>query len=458
MSTLPSVASAAQQPQSAALESINSSCSFNFPKSYACKSYACNKHYRNEDITAYIQSVKQEGAAIEAGRNQGRCTLPIQIARAVVSLVSSLITAPLSYLPGVNCHPMVNLLNASDGAGVLRRYPAWHYKNDPSKLAALAKTPHWSKLAGQGDILTKARAILFAATDSAKTERERLFASRESQAPINCKITTPDNVELDAIFFPGTKQQAIIFAPGIGGMYEECAVDFVANKMIAFFKKQFEGAAILMVNTRGINRSTGSVTANTFSLDIFSAYQFLINEFGFDPENILSYGHSLGGAYGLQAAALIQKQYPEKKISAVLDRSIAVFSDSVGAEATAKMNCLIKPIVSLVIRHMIQISGQDLSCQSAVKQLKGGIVAIASKNDPKVIYDKASFAKAMQHQGMKNLEIIELTDDVPVDTIPICNHLREFSETEASKIQTAVNKIFKREVVGQKGEAKEEKL
>lgn len=124
------------------------------------------------------------------------------------------------------------------------------------------------------------------------------------------KITllTPDRVKLDAVFFPNSlKNRAIIYGFGNGEQWET-----IHPKWIDFLLST--GANLILVNPRSVGMSDPvSPDEKGLSLDIWSAYDFLMREKKIDPSRILSIGHSMGGAISAIGAACAQKECPEKK-------------------------------------------------------------------------------------------------------------------------------------------------
>lgn len=301
-------------------------------------------------------------------------------------------------------------------ARMLCQLPAWKYQCIPEAVASLKQVAPWkdTSYAHAEDLFAKARADL--------------FANKEGNSPIQCSITTCDGVSLDGIYFPGTKRKAILLAIGLTAMYEECMIDFVYDKFISFFKKECEGLSVLIVNTRGIGLSQGATSPSSMQVDIFSAYQFLVNRYGFDPEDVLVYGHSLGGCYGLQGAALIQQEYPNKRISAVVDRSFLSLSTLLCVRS------------GRLAKRAIQTCGLEMDSQKAAETLKGRVVTIVSESDETVPY-KASFAVQLSPKQI-DLKIIKISSDPKITN----HHIRKFSDDEAKLISSAISEIFEKKL------------
>ena len=372
-----------------------------FPADYTFQS----EHVRKLIVT--VQEVSQSKVQLPKGR-VAKCFL---IAKIIGNLAS--------YFFGCKQNQKSLSLHA---ATLLLHQRAWSLNHNADDLKQLKNETHWKNTvyAPAPSLLPKARADLFAA-------KEERLAQQVS-------ITTPDKVMLDGIFFPTKSKHVILLAMGLTGMYEECAVDYVYKSYVSFFKKEFNNPNILMVNTRGINLSQGFTAPQTLQVDIFTAYQFLVQHYGFDVEDVLVWGHSLGGCYGLQGAALMQQEHPSKKISAVVERTFLNLSEVAGT----------------VFGAIICANGLEMCSKEAADQLKGSVVTIVSKQDTIIPY-ALSFAKKYKPK-QNNFKIIEL-EDVPTITTKKAekkatgltmddHHIRKFRPKEVEQITAAVKGIF----------------
>ncbi|MFZ4639783.1 MAG: alpha/beta hydrolase [Nodosilinea sp.] len=66
------------------------------------------------------------------------------------------------------------------------------------------------------------------------------------------------------------------------------------------------GASVLTIDYRGYGQSSGPFASESRLYDdALAAYQFLYQEQGINPKNLVIYGHSLGGAIGLELATRV---------------------------------------------------------------------------------------------------------------------------------------------------------
>ncbi len=146
----------------------------------------------------------------------------------------------------------------------------------------------------------------------------RAFGGRE------ITIGTPDGEKLNAMLFCGEGKKsrgAVIATFGNNTCYERSGGNFF------HFVRNYVGkdVDILVLNTRGCGKSTGSSSPQGMALDVYSAGEYILNERNVVP---VFTGHSLGGYTAIKGAGLFQKQHPEKKVSALSDRSFTSLSDA----------------------------------------------------------------------------------------------------------------------------------
>ncbi len=304
----------------------------------------------------------------------------------------------------------------------IKLLPPWNYNAHPSMkwaltakiLQGIASSPSpWlvPPYEGAQDLFTEARKKLFSETNEQYHQ---------------LTITTPDGVELNGIWIKGESKKVILFVPGIGGLYEEAAVKGNIAEFIAFFQKIYKGVNIVMINMRGVGVSKGSTTPDSTQIDIFSLFQFLLTQ-GFDPEDVLVWCHSLGNWGGLKGAALIQREFPTKKISVVSDRSFLRASDVAGTYF---------PYVGQVWKKYIQGNGLEIDCEEAATALQGHVVGIYSEEDTTIPYEQASFHAKMDKTKIKNYIPLRLENGY------VWAHTRVFTENESSQIGKIVTTIF----------------
>jgi fermentation-respiration switch protein FrsA (DUF1100 family) len=123
---------------------------------------------------------------------------------------------------------------------------------------------------------------------------------------------TPRGVEIEGAYFPARfeseDKKAIIFAMEAGGTYEKVAdPEYAGAHFTHFFREQFGNkVGLLIINYEGIAESVGTRSLDNWATDLYSAYDYL-NTQGFNE--ILFYGHSLGGHLSMKAIQKIFQKY-----------------------------------------------------------------------------------------------------------------------------------------------------
>lgn len=108
-------------------------------------------------------------------------------------------------------------------------------------------------------------------------------------------ITTADGEKINALFYPGKKDEVILYFHGNAGSlagWQQIAEDFTSH-----------GYNFLIIDYRGYGKSTGEITEKGLYLDAQAAYQFLINEKKFSPDEIIIYGRSIGSGIATELAS-----------------------------------------------------------------------------------------------------------------------------------------------------------
>ena len=131
------------------------------------------------------------------------------------------------------------------------------------------------------------------------------------------QIKTPDNKLIDGAFFEKERTDKVILFNGGNATQWETSEGYLNYLKTC-------NASVLLFNPRGVGKSSAKRSPKGWALDAYTAYEYLIQEKGYDPNNILAIGHSMGGALTTLGAGLIQKKYPEKQISAI---NLCSFSD-----------------------------------------------------------------------------------------------------------------------------------
>lgn len=109
---------------------------------------------------------------------------------------------------------------------------------------------------------------------------------------------TPDKVSLNGWFIPKAgARYTVLFLHGNGGNIGDRL-----DKIKIFYDI---GVNIFIVDYRGYGRSKGRISEKGFYVDAQSCYNYLVNNLKIEPNRILVYGESLGGAAAIDLASKV---------------------------------------------------------------------------------------------------------------------------------------------------------
>lgn len=236
-------------------------------------------------------------------------------------------------------------------------------------------------------------------------------------------LTTPDDVKIDGAFFPGEiKSKAIIYAFGNAQQWE--------NETPFLEQLKELNTSIVTINPRGVGKNIGPRSEEGYALDIYAAYDFLINSQGIDPNDIVLVGFSMGGAYGTCGAALAQEQYPDKEIKAININSFADLAQEV-------QTVLDKPgILPFLARIGARLPCLDLNPKRAWDKLKGKKCIIYNPSDA-IIPKPASLYKAVKADPVGATKVIKLHPGDPRQA-----HNRSFKRDELKVLQNTISEML----------------
>jgi fermentation-respiration switch protein FrsA (DUF1100 family) len=114
----------------------------------------------------------------------------------------------------------------------------------------------------------------------------------------NVYVETADNIKLNGWFIPADNAQyTILFFHGNGGNIADRL-----DKIMIFHEM---GLNMFIIDYRGYGRSEGRPSEKGLYLDAGASYYYLIKERGIEPEQIILYGESLGGAVAINLASKV---------------------------------------------------------------------------------------------------------------------------------------------------------
>ncbi len=252
------------------------------------------------------------------------------------------------------------------------------------------------------------------------------------------------DASIDTAIFKGSIHKAIIVSLGMGRFYEEMPY---SERLITCIRSYLGDITVAFVNNPGIIESTGQQTPSNIGYSVYKLYKHLINEEGFDPEDIICYGHSDGGLHALLGAYKIQELYPLKSISLVSDRSYE--------DISSVINQFIGGVKGTILSSLFRICGWKAPAVDKFTALKGKKLVIYSTKDP-VVGKPCTFLNALKLRGYKDFSSIKLDNSV-VKSCPFpfvvfndaihaqktcTHHNRAFSLEEGKKIFQAIHTIL----------------
>lgn len=221
------------------------------------------------------------------------------------------------------------------------------------------------------------------------------------------KIQTADGATLDCAYFPKKNvKKVILFIGGNAQQWENSGSWLESLKV--------HDASVLMLNNRGVGKSTGKRYEDGYALDVFSAAKWLINKKGVDPEDILFAGFSMGAASTTKGAALIQEEYPEKNISALNINSFSTLSLEIqtvlsGFGLWGKLGTL-----------ATRLLGIEMDVTSDFEKLKGKKIILYNAKDS-IIPRKAQLERATKKGEAFAFPASEEHVPYTLEEISICN-------------------------------------
>ncbi|NGX45727.1 MAG: Multifunctional-autoprocessing repeats-in-toxin [Chlamydiae bacterium] len=252
-----------------------------------------------------------------------------------------------------------------------------------------------------------------------QADAEKLLTSKKG---VRVTITSPQNVKLETAYFPGGSEKAILHFPGLGNQWEYCG-----NEIAELLAPQ--DAHLLMVNSRWCTAGNPPPDKEGLALDAWTAFNYLVNEKGIAPENILFMGHSMGGAVATLGAALAQEEYPDIEIKLISWNSFHSLASAAKHLIAQESKCCFGIAAHLAYWGM-KIAG-DIDVTAALATVKNKAV-IWNREDETVLHP----AQIIHHaRGGYSFEMS------PGPTA-CSEHNRYFSDVEAQALHTLIKKLF----------------
>lgn len=174
------------------------------------------------------------------------------------------------------------------------------------------------------------------------------------------ELTTSDKVQLHGWYLPVTKsKQVILFFHGNGGN-----ISHRGDSLEIFHSL---GLNVLIIDYRGYGKSEGVMSEQGFYLDAMAAWQYLVNKRGYQPQEIILFGRSLGGAVATQLAT----QVDEKAL--IIESTFSSVKD---------MASMLMPLASKLI-----FLRYSFNTEKIINQVASPILLMHSKDDDIVPYE-----------------------------------------------------------------------
>ncbi|MBU2044030.1 MAG: alpha/beta hydrolase [Candidatus Omnitrophica bacterium] len=157
-------------------------------------------------------------------------------------------------------------------------------------------------------------------------------------------IQTEDNLKINGWFIPNPEAKyTLLFLHGNAGN--------IADRLDKLKLLYQVPVNIFIVDYRGYGRSQGKPSEIGLYLDAQAAYRYLVNSENIQPENIIVYGESLGGAVAMDLASAVKVKalISEGAFSSIRDMARVIypwmptFLLSVKFDSLAKINKIEEP-------------------------------------------------------------------------------------------------------------------
>ena len=112
-------------------------------------------------------------------------------------------------------------------------------------------------------------------------------------------LTTPDNIKIHGWYVPKkSAKQVVLFFHGNGGN--------IAHRGDSLKIFHQLGVSTLIIDYRGYGRSEGKPDEQGMYLDARAAWDYLTGSQGFQPQDVIIFGRSIGGAVATQLASQVK--------------------------------------------------------------------------------------------------------------------------------------------------------
>jgi uncharacterized protein len=232
-----------------------------------------------------------------------------------------------------------------------------------------------------------------------KLSRDVKFKLRHQDEEVYIKCA--DGVTINGIFYRGDRDDVILYFHGNAG--DLSGWQFVAEDFYA------SGFSVLLIDYRGYGKSEGNISEKGFYADAEAAYGFLVQKKGFNPQDIIIYGRSIGSGVAVHLAAT----YPNKGL--VLEAPYT----SLGSLADTKVPFFFP---SVYLHYTFNNERRINSIKAPLIVVHGSNDTLIPPGEGRILYEKFKGRKAFvlvnggAHNDLGDFEEYKhfLTDILPV--------------------------------------------
>ncbi len=173
------------------------------------------------------------------------------------------------------------------------------------------------------------------------------------------ELTTSDSVRLHSWYLPAkaTKQVVLFFHGNAGNISHR-------GESLQVFHGQ--GLSVLIVDYRGYGKSGGEPSEQGFYRDAMAAWKYLIEQRGYQPQDVIIFGRSLGGAVATQLATKVQAK------ALIIESTFSSMSD---------MANTVMPLISKLV-----FSRYNFNTEAIIPQVKSPVLVMHSPDDDIIPY------------------------------------------------------------------------
>lgn len=222
---------------------------------------------------------------------------------------------------------------------------------------------------------------------------------KDTYTPKEITLTTPDGETLHGHFLQhkndlSCKGIVVLLFPGAGELYKKGTI---SSPMIGTLAKNEVPVSYLMMDSRGINRSSGKTTRDGLLIDADSLYQYAQDALGFDQDKIVLYGNSLGGSI----ASHLKAMHQESKAPLILNKTFGSLDEVVDAHVGS-----VSTRMSSACRWLLNQLGWTLESADQVIHLNSDVHVFYREDDgiiPLATSMKTALIKKAAEKGFSSL-------------------------------------------------------